>query len=47
MSEEKKVILVTGGTGLIGTAIKYIVENEPAKNNETFHFISSTDADLT
>ena len=46
------VILVTGGTGLVGKAIQYVIENEPAgsrfgkKDNETWVFASSSDADL-
>jgi FlaA1/EpsC-like NDP-sugar epimerase len=44
---EKKIVLVTGGTGLVGSAIKYIVENEDKRENETFIFLSSKDADLT
>jgi len=44
---EKKIILVTGGTGLVGSAIRYIVENEDKRDDETFIFISSKDADLT
>ena len=44
---EKKVDLVTGGTGLVGSAIKYIVENEDKREDETFIFLSSKDADLT
>ena len=44
---EKKVILVTGGTGLVGSAIRHIVENEDKREDETFIFISSKDADLT
>ena len=44
---EKKVVLVTGGTGLVGSAIKYIVENEDKREDETFIFLSSKDADLT
>lgn len=48
MSNENKVVLVTGGTGLVGTAIKYIVEEHETKNeNETFIFMSSKDVDLT
>ena len=46
MNEEKKIVLVTGGTGLIGSAIKHTVESE-SKDNEIFHFVSSKDADLT
>lgn len=48
MSEfDKKVILVTGGSGLVGSAIRYIVENEDKRDDETFVFLSSKDADLT
>ncbi len=47
MSEDKKVILVTGGTGLVGCGIKYIVENEQKNDYETFIFLSSKDVDLT
>ncbi|XP_041351993.1 GDP-L-fucose synthase-like isoform X2 [Gigantopelta aegis] len=43
---EKKVILVTGGTGLIGEAIKTIVEREGRKPNEEWVFVSSKEADL-
>jgi GDP-L-fucose synthase len=47
MASEKKVVLVTGGTGLVGSAIRYIVENEDKREDETFIFLSSKDADLT
>lgn len=43
---DKKVILVTGGTGLIGSAIKYICETEGKRPNEEWIFASSKDADL-
>ena len=48
-SEQQKRILVTGGTGLVGSAIKYVVENEPdrEKRNEQFFFISSKECNLT
>uniref|UniRef100_A0A1B6CZH8 GDP-L-fucose synthase n=1 Tax=Clastoptera arizonana TaxID=38151 RepID=A0A1B6CZH8_9HEMI len=47
MSEElNKVILVTGGTGLVGRAIKKIVETEEKKNNETWIFVGSKEANL-
>lgn len=47
MTEQKMVCLVTGGTGLVGSAIRHIVENEDKRENETFIFLSSKDADLT
>ena len=37
---EKKVVLVTGGSGLVGSGIKAVVEEE-ARNNETWVFLSS------
>lgn len=46
------VILVTGGTGLVGQAIKYVIENEPEgsrfgkKPGETWIFASSSEGDL-
>lgn len=40
-----KVILVTGGTGLVGKAIQKVVEEEK-KVNETWIFVSSKDANL-
>lgn len=47
MSDEKKIILVTGGSGLVGSGIKYIVENEQKNENETFFFLTSKDVNLT
>ena len=47
------VILVTGGTGLVGKAIEFVINNEPIgsrfgkKEGETWIFASSDDADLT
>jgi len=46
------VILVTGGTGLVGKAIQYVIETEPAgsrfgkRPNETWVFASSSEGDL-
>ncbi|KAE9389286.1 NAD(P)-binding protein [Gymnopus androsaceus JB14] len=46
------VILVTGGTGLVGKAIEYVIENEPAgsrfgkRPNEKWIFASSSEGDL-
>ena len=48
MSKEKMIILVTGGSGLVGSAIKYVVDHEKDKNsNEEYIFLSSKDVDLT
>lgn len=45
MSEGKKIILVTGGTGLVGRAIEHVIET--SKNeNEKWIFVGSKDADL-
>jgi len=49
---QETVILVTGGTGLIGQAIKHVIETEPAgsrfgkKPGEKWIFASSSEADL-
>ncbi len=47
-SGEQKRILVTGGTGLVGSAIKHVVESESDrdKRNEEYIFISSKECDL-
>lgn len=45
MSENKKIILVTGGTGLVGRAIQNIIETNK-NENEKWIFISSKDANL-
>jgi len=42
---ERKVILVTGGTGLVGKGIQTIIENDK-KDDEEWIFLSSKDADL-
>ena len=41
----KKRVLVTGGTGLVGSAIREVVESEKPSNEEWF-YISSKDANL-
>ena len=46
MEGEKKVVLVTGGTGLVGQAIRMVVSQEQNTHSEEFVFISSKDADL-
>jgi len=40
-------VLVTGGSGLVGKAIKHVVEVEGNNENEEWIFASSKDADLT
>ncbi|KAJ8951137.1 hypothetical protein NQ318_021581 [Aromia moschata] len=42
---KNKVILVTGGTGLVGKAIENVVETEK-QPDETWIFLSSKDGDL-
>lgn len=44
--EGKKVILVTGGSGLVGQAIREFVENEKPVD-ESWIFVGSKDADLS
>ena len=46
-SGERKVVLVTGATGLVGQAIRKVVETEETGSNEEYFFASSLDADLT
>ena len=43
----KKRILVTGGTGLVGSAIKHVIETEDRRSDEEWIFLSSKDANLT
>ena len=43
---KKQVIMVTGGSGLVGSAIKSVVEKEEKKENESWVFLSSKDGDL-
>lgn len=43
---EQRVILVTGGSGMIGQAVKKVV-NQEKNPHETWIFVSSKDADLT
>lgn len=42
---QSKVILVTGGSGLVGQAIRTVVEADP-KPDETWIFLCSKDGDL-
>jgi len=46
MGDSTKIILVTGGSGLVGQGIKAAVEKSP-KEDESFVYLSSKDADLT
>jgi hypothetical protein len=47
-----EIVLVTGGSGLVGQAIKYVIETEPEgsrfgkKPGETWIFASSREGDL-
>jgi GDP-L-fucose synthase len=41
----KKIVLVTGGSGLVGHAIRDVVESDP-KPDEEYIFLSSSDGDL-
>jgi len=45
-SNEKDVVMVTGGSGLVGQAIKTYVEESGAKDNEEWVFLSSKEGDL-
>ena len=47
MATEKKVILVTGGTGLVGRGIEAVVQKEEKRPDEEWYFASSKDADLS
>ncbi|KAJ3277288.1 GDP-L-fucose synthase, partial [Borealophlyctis nickersoniae] len=51
LAEPHEVILVTGGTGLVGSAIRHIIDTSPdpryaKRPNETWVFCTSRDADL-
>ena len=44
----EKDILVTGGTGLVGKAVEYVIEHEKSKpGDERWVYAGSKDADLT
>lgn len=43
---EKRVILVTGGSGLVGQAVRKIAETEEKRENEQWVFLTSKDGDL-
>jgi hypothetical protein len=47
----ESVILVTGGSGLVGQAVKWVIENDTSerygkKENEKWIFLTSKDGDL-
>ena len=44
---EKKIIMVTGGTGLVGRALQYIACEAEKNPDEEWHFLSSKDGDLS
>jgi GDP-L-fucose synthase len=46
MAAPPAVVLVTGGTGLVGSALQAVVQESPAPN-ETWVYLSSKEADLT
>jgi GDP-L-fucose synthase len=46
MTSERKVILVTGGTGLVGRGIEHVVKQEEKRDDEEWIFASSKDANL-
>lgn len=45
-SSGKKVVLITGGTGLVGSGIRASIERDGARDDETFIYLSSKDANL-
>ncbi|KAF7727463.1 GDP-L-fucose synthase [Apophysomyces ossiformis] len=50
-TNEESVILVTGGSGLVGAAIKWVIENDSSerfgkRSGETWVFLTSKDGDL-
>ena len=47
-SQQRKVVLVTGGSGLVGTAIQDYIQKSsaPPPEEESWVFLSSKDGDL-
>jgi len=45
--ENRKLVLVTGGSGLVGQAVRMMVEEDANEKNENWIFLSSKDGDLT
>ena len=46
MPDERKVVMVLGGTGMVGQAIKWAVEQRGHRDNEEWLFLGSKDGDL-
>lgn len=52
VEQPKSVVLVTGGSGLVGFAIRHVIETEPVgsrfgrREGEDWVFLSSKDGDL-
>jgi len=44
--QTEKKVLVTGGSGLVGQAVRMMVEEDPNENVENWIFLSSKDGDL-
>ena len=44
---DKKKVIVTGGSGLVGQAIRKIIETEEKRDDEEWVFLSSKDGDLS
>jgi len=45
-ASSSKVVLVTGGTGLVGSAIQSVISKDPEASDETWVFLSSKDGNL-
>jgi hypothetical protein len=52
VEQPRSVVLVTGGTGLVGYGIQHVIDSEPVgsrfgrREGEAWFFLSSKDADL-
>jgi len=47
MGDQKKVIMVTGGSGLVGHGIRAAIDKEGKRGDEEWVFVPSKDADLS
>lgn len=50
-TSNESIILVTGGSGLVGKAIEWVIENDPSerygkREGEKWIFLTSKDGDL-